>query len=391
LSGAILARVANFLLVAWDGGGNVPPFLGIAHQLVPRGHRVRFLGTESLRERVTSTRAECCLASEIPADPKISPDDQIMVYFQYWNGEQLALELLAELEREPADALVVDCMLLGALAAAERSGLPTAVLVHFFYAPSVAGDWGRGWDGTRPLLNPAREKLDLAPLDPDGTTLLDQVWSRTSLVLAATAQEFDYPLEQLAPNVRYVGPVRFDPPGGWTWDLPWDERDPKSLVCVSLSTTPMGQNAMLQRIIDSLESLDARVLVTCGDGVDGEQLRAPANTIVRKWVPHSAVLPHAAVVVTHAGHSTACYALAMSVPLVCMPMGRDQFMVADRVATAGAGVVVAQDAAPEAIRGAVDEVLKQPSYREQAQLISRLIGSSADGALAASELESLLA
>jgi UDP:flavonoid glycosyltransferase YjiC (YdhE family) len=55
------------------------------------------------------------------------------------------------------------------------------------------------------------------------------------------------------------------------------------------------------------------------------------------------------VVVTHAGHSTACYALAMGVPLVCMPMGRDQFMVADRVATVGAGVVVAQEAAPEAI------------------------------------------
>jgi UDP:flavonoid glycosyltransferase YjiC (YdhE family) len=382
--------VANFLLVAWDGGGNVPPFLGVAHQLVSRGHRVRILGTESLRERVISAGAEFCPASRIPVDPKISADDQIMIYFQYWNGEQLALELLDELEREPADALVVDCMLLGALAAAERSGLPTAVLVHFFYAPSVAGDWGRGWDGTRPLLNPARGKLDLAPLDPDGTTLLDQVWSRTSLVLAATAQEFDYPLEHLESNVRYVGPIRFDPPGAWNWDLPWNEHDPKPLVCVSLSTTPMGQKAMLQRIIDSLESLDARVLVTCGDGVDGQQLRVPANTIVRKWVPHSAVLPHAAVMVTHAGHSTACYALAMGVPLVCMPMGRDQFMVADRVATAGAGVVVAQDAAPAAISGAVEEVLKQPSYREQARRISRIIGSSADGALAASELESLL-
>jgi UDP:flavonoid glycosyltransferase YjiC (YdhE family) len=382
--------VANFLLVAWDGGGNVPPFLGVAHQLVSRGHRVRILGTESLRERVISAGAEFCLASEIPADPKVSADDQIMVYFRYWNGEQLALELLEELKREPAGALVVDCMLLGALAAAERSGLPTAVLVHFFYAPSVAGDWGRGWDGTRPLLNPAREKLGLAPFDPDGTTLLDQVWSRTSLVLAATAQEFDYPLEHLAPNVRYVGPIRFDPPGGWTWDLPWDERDPKSLVCVSLSTTPMGQKAMLQRIIDSLESLDARVLVTCGDGVDGEQLSPPDNTVIRKWVPHSALLPHAAAVVTHAGHSTACYTLAMGVPLVCLPMGRDQFMVAARVAEVGAGVVLPRDAAPEAIRGAVEQVLEQSEYREQAQRMSRLIGPSADGAQAASELESLL-
>jgi UDP:flavonoid glycosyltransferase YjiC (YdhE family) len=44
--------VAEVLVVTWDGGGNVPPALGIAGELVRRGHRVRFLGHERQRSSV---------------------------------------------------------------------------------------------------------------------------------------------------------------------------------------------------------------------------------------------------------------------------------------------------------------------------------------------------
>ena len=36
--------MAEILFVTWDGGGNVPPAVGIAEELKTRGHRVRFLG-----------------------------------------------------------------------------------------------------------------------------------------------------------------------------------------------------------------------------------------------------------------------------------------------------------------------------------------------------------
>ena len=38
---------AEILFVTWDGGGNVPPALGIAAELAARGHRTRFLGHRS--------------------------------------------------------------------------------------------------------------------------------------------------------------------------------------------------------------------------------------------------------------------------------------------------------------------------------------------------------
>ena len=36
--------MSNILFVTWDGGGNVPPALGIAAELQQRGHRVRVIG-----------------------------------------------------------------------------------------------------------------------------------------------------------------------------------------------------------------------------------------------------------------------------------------------------------------------------------------------------------
>ena len=36
--------MADILFVTWDGGGAVPPALGIAQELRARGHALRFLG-----------------------------------------------------------------------------------------------------------------------------------------------------------------------------------------------------------------------------------------------------------------------------------------------------------------------------------------------------------
>jgi len=63
-----------------------------------------------------------------------------------------------------------------------------------------------------------------------------------------------------------------------------------------------------------------------------------------RWLPHGAILPHAAAVVTHGGHSTIMAALADGVPLVRMPMGRDQNANAERIAALGAGRAISSDA-----------------------------------------------
>jgi UDP:flavonoid glycosyltransferase YjiC (YdhE family) len=322
-------------------------------------------------------------------DTSIAAEDQIQKYLELWNDDGLARELSMELTRARSDALVLDCMLLGAMAAAERSGLPWAVLVHFLYAPSVAGSWGLSWEGVRGRVNAAREATGCDSFPP-GDTLLHQSWQRASRVLVATAEAFDEPLAARAANVRYVGPLRPDTASEWTWDLPWSEDDPRALVCVSLSTTEQRQEPLLQRILDALGALPVRVVVTSG-AVDAGRLRLPPNAVARQWVPHRALFPRASVVLTHAGHGTALLAVSCGVPLVCIPMGRDQHVVGERIARLGLGTVVAKDAATEEIRGAVERVLGDPSYRQRARSLSVRIQNEAKTVNALNELEALLA
>ena len=108
--------------------------------------------------------------------------------------------------------------------------------------------------------------------------------------------------------------------------------------------------------LDALAEVDVEVVCTLG-GVSIDGLSPPPNATISDWIPHRELLPRTDVVVTHAGLGTVMAALASGVPMVCMPMGRDQPLNAQRVATLGLGIELSPDASADAIRDAVEIVL----------------------------------
>ncbi len=70
---------------------------------------------------------------------------------------------------------------------------------------------------------------------------------------------------------------------------------------------------------------------------------------------------------THAGHGTVLKALAAGVPVVAMPLGRDQLDNAARVVHHGAGLRLKPKAKPDAIAKAVRRVLEEPSFSAAAE------------------------
>ncbi|MFC6937049.1 glycosyltransferase [Actinomadura yumaensis] len=161
------------------------------------------------------------------------------------------------------------------------------------------------------------------------------------------------------------------------------------LALASLSSTFMDQRALLQRIAEALGTLPVRGLLTTGPAVDPATVPAPGNVLVTAAAPHSAALSHAAVTVTHAGHGTVVKSLAAGVPLVCMPLGRDQGEVARRVDLAGAGITVGKGASPRTIARAVEKVLHDPSYRREARRLADEIAAETATDRAVAELEAL--
>jgi UDP:flavonoid glycosyltransferase YjiC (YdhE family) len=135
----------KYLFGTWDGGGNLQPELAVASRLVGRGHEVRFLGHRS--QEVAVEGAGCGFrAFERAPDADLTYPDatvnlgpklhaQLRERLFFGPAAAFAADVLDELDRDPADAVAVDCMLFGALAAAERSGLPSAALFHTIYSP----------------------------------------------------------------------------------------------------------------------------------------------------------------------------------------------------------------------------------------------------------------
>jgi UDP:flavonoid glycosyltransferase YjiC (YdhE family) len=113
--------------------------------------------------------------------------------------------------------------------------------------------------------------------------------------------------------------------------------------------------------------------------VTSEDVDAPPHVEVHEWADHGDLLPTCAAVVTHAGLGTTLRALAHGVPLLMLPLGRDQHLNAVRVQDMGAGIRLPADAAPRKIREALIALLDDPAFSTTAaRLASRVAGDHAD-------------
>ncbi len=379
-------KKGRFLFVSFEGGGNTTPALALVRRLVRRGHPVTMLGTSTLRARAigagASFRGFEASREPDPLPPGVSADDKLAEFLEFLCSSKVTRDVLAL--AESADVLVADCMMPAALIAGELKRITTVALVHSLYKWFVEGENGVVFLDLlmRPFVNQARRSLGLETF-ADGAPMMMRLYDSATLALAMTLEEFDYPLSRPHPNLRYVGPA-FDPEAS-----DWKPVG-QPLVLISFSTTYMRQEAALRRTFDAMNGIEASAVCTLGPGVTRAQVGAAPNVSIHDWIPHGAILPHTSAVVTHAGHSTVMAAFAYGVPMVCMPMGRDQNANADRVATIGAGRAISPDAPAEEIRAAIREVLSNPSYRESAQRMSRLIASLGQGDRAVTELENLL-
>lgn len=190
-----------------------------------------------------------------------------------------------------------------------------------------------------------------------------------------TAPELDFASRgRLPAHVRFTGPAMEPATGAWT--SPWPEHNTDPLVLISFSTTYMRQDALAARVLQAVAGLPVRALLTTGPALDVTGLEVPDNARVVPFAPHAAVLPHAALTVTHCGWGTTTASLAAGVPMVCIPDARDQPDNAARVVEAGAGIRLRRSASAARIRAAITTVLGDPSLTTGAQRMALALNRS---------------
>ncbi|MFE7190059.1 glycosyltransferase [Kitasatospora sp. NPDC057541] len=393
--------MSRFLLVVPPLTGHVNPTVGLARELVARGHEVAWTGTESaLRPLLgpdapvfgTGTRAFRAQGGHGLAAVRSLWEGFIVPYARF-----TVKALDAAVREYRPDALLVDQHTPAGALVAHRHGLP----------------WGTLAPGAMELGRPFRA---LPLVEQWMSDLLRGLWQRAglpaeeytdprfsrALVLAFTGPALTGPAltgaeptgaEALPAQYALVGPVLADRPADPAF--PWERLLPgrrRVLVTMGTLSGELGADFLARA---------ARALELTGPGVQpvfaapGELLpELPAGAVAVDRAPVLELMRRGALdaVLCHGGMNTVGEALAHGLPLVTAPIRHDQPFVAAQLAAAGAGLRVPfARVTPDHLAGALRSVLEEPAYRAAAARVGSELLAGGGAVTAADRVEALVA
>jgi MGT family glycosyltransferase len=375
--------MARVLAYSIPGKGHLFPLVPIIDELRTRGHGVTLITGAADVEAMRGLGFDAYAVD--PAIEQVELNDwqtshprkalRLSVQAMSERAEHDSKDLRAAIERHSPDAVIVDANAWGAICAAEAWGGPWALLVPYPMAirskdtppfgPGLRparGPVGRLRDRIlRPLLIGTLEREVMpkvnevrarAGLDP--ATGADDMFTRPPLVMATTAEPFEYHRSDLPENVVLVGACDWDPP---TVAPAWLDAVDRPIVLVTTSSLYQGDDALVSAAFAALAGEPVEVVATLPSG-DPAGFDPPANARLERYLPHGQVLDRAACMITHGGMGSTQKALVRGVPVCVVPFGRDQSEVARRVEVCGAGTrLPAKHLSPERLRESVREAM----------------------------------
>lgn len=379
------------LVVATAGaGGDLQPLISAALALRERGHETAFVGDASVARSLGPLGVQTkVLAPELDLGPRLvgaireamtSADGDLatagpLVRASMTDWAQEVARSVDEIVRGLAPEMIVTSLFGVEVVAALTAPCPWAVVNSTFY------------------VGPAPPRALEQDFGPRAVPLIEgyaSLLESANLVLHATDRVFDLSFDRLPDHHRYVGPLGvWEPPS----EVPAYLAEPGDpWVLVTISSQFADDVPLAEAALEALADRRLRVVVTVGPDHDPDELGSvPPNARVERTVSHAAVLEHAALMVSHAGHGSVMKALWYGCPMVLIPWGRDQPGVAARAATLGVARSVSRErASPRAISDAIDAVLDDESMVRQARQHATRLRATDPSQTAAACLSTLL-
>ncbi|GIE99445.1 macrolide family glycosyltransferase [Paractinoplanes rishiriensis] len=388
-----MATIAFFAPAA---AGHVNPTLGLAAELVRRGHRVTYATTTAYAERVAGTGAE------------------VVPVTSTWEGRGGDIRTPQmhgkELVRAMKLLLIETKAMLAQLSGVARPDLVVHDGTMCWWGRILAGRWQVPSVETWPNLvsnehwSMAQKYTTVNPLSP-GFLLMAARLSRflqqqgaggveafmrgdpAALRLVTLPRAFQYAGETFTDRYEFVGPLFAERghQGGWepSGDLP--------VMLVSLGTAYNDRPDLYRTVLRSAADRPWQVVLAVG-GVDREALGAvPPNVQVYGHAPQLAVLRHARAFVTHAGMGGTMEGLHFEVPMVAIPQMAEQRANADRLAELGLGTVLPPgEVTAESLWEAVERVAGDEHVRERLTWMRREMTAAGGVPAAADAVERIL-
>ena len=397
----------KILIASIPGAGHLNPLLSIASLLVEPGHEVAVLVNEDLRPAVEAAGHR--FLSEIPnaqtsagyyfetypermqKSPGMEMTGYDLVHFFARNIAAQFASLKMALYDFQADLILADSLYWGTLPMLVGPRDKRPAIAHL--GVSVVNIGSGKTVPMRPdetpeqreaelqlrerlILQPAQQTVDAAlaslgyPALP--CPILEAMTELPDLYLHPGIESFEYPDSNS--KVQYIGALP-TPAGQPTLPDWWHHLDRiKRLVLVTQGT--IANRDFGQVIAPALVALGGRedvtvIVTTGGQPAEAIPVAIPANARITSFLPYAQIMPEIDLLITNGGYGTVNMAISHGIPIISAGLTEDKEEVAAHVQWSGAGIDLrTNQATPEDIRHAVDEIFTKPGYRERAQQLS---------------------
>ena len=357
--------MSRIVFMGPHGHGHITPMLGLATELVARGHDVIFAAPGEYEKGVIATGAgfhrvrSLWESLDAEAIPQMHGWEMVRAMGLLLDETKAMVGQLADLPRP--DLVVHDGTL----------GWWGRILAHRWGVPSVE-TWpnfvgNKHWNMRRYVrINPFDPKFLLIMirigrfLRSEGITDVGAFMEgRLANARIVTLPQAFQPRGETFSDYDFVGPIIADRSfqGAWATraqDVP--------VVLVSLGTAYNNRPEFFQMVAESSRGRSWHVVMAVGEQVNIDDLGVlPSNVEVYVRVPQLSVLERAHAFVTHAGMGSTLEALALRVPMVALAQMAEQRANADRISELGFGESLdPQTITPDALWSAIERVSQDP-------------------------------
>jgi len=401
--------------ITLDLPGHVNPMGALARQLQARNHEVVFLyssGAGGLpfvrgpeKDHINENRPE---ASKKRGEDAL----QFSVRAVLAQTEAILQSLPAMVQANGIDALIIDTVQFYAELGAMQLGMPYVHVsngVHHDYSgytPLCLYGWPH--QTTPAALARNREAVAkwtnlLQSVNGNNKAHAERVglkidWNDLDSTISPLAsitqvpRAFDFDSSHWPTQFHHTGPFH-DGKGRKKIDFPWKRLTGEPLIYASMGTILNGKVDVFRTIVAAVaKNKNVQLVLSIGDQIDPKQIGpVPHNAIVVKQAPQLELLKQATLCITHAGLNTVLESLAQGVPQVAIPITYDQPGVAARIAYKKTGVVTSLDKlTADHLARLINEVLSNPTYRENSHKLQIAIAEANGLSVAADQITKCL-